>query len=120
MNIYNVVAEVYNYNNKSRGVHSFSDNMKLKKNPKQVEQTKLDEYVESEYIRSKILKITDKIHSGFELTATELEFLREESPGAYEVALEVKREREQYAKELENCKSKEEVKKLKLKKDLKY
>lgn len=58
--------------------------------------------------------IDTKLQAGRELTAEEIEYLKRNDPEALKEYEEVKRERESYKKQLKNCKSKEEVEKLKM------
>ncbi len=58
--------------------------------------------------------IDTKLQAGGELTAEEIEYLKKNDPEALKEYKEVKRERESYKKQLKNCKSKEEVEKLKM------
>ena len=58
--------------------------------------------------------IDTKLQAGGELTAEELEYLKKNDPEALKEYEEVKREKESYKKQLKNCKSKEEVEKLKM------
>jgi hypothetical protein len=60
----------------------------------------------------KMSSIHGKMLAGGKLTKEEMEYLRENNPELYEKAVKIKREREQYKKELESCKSKEDVEKL--------
>ena len=58
--------------------------------------------------------IDTKLQAGGQLTAEEIEYLKKNDPEALKEYEEVKRERESYKKQLKNCKSKEEVEKLKM------
>ena len=58
--------------------------------------------------------IDSKLQAGGKLTAEEIEYLKKNDPEALKEYEEVKRERESYKKQLKNCKSKEEVEKLKM------
>ncbi len=78
------------------------------------------EVTEEDIIQSKVLRLSDKIQSGKELSNEELDFLAENSPGLYKLAREVNKEREEYRKEVEQCSTKEEVKKVKLRKNVTY
>lgn len=53
-----------------------------------------------------------KLKSGGELTDEELEYLKTKNPELYNKAIEIKRERAAYKKQLENCKTKEDVEEL--------
>lgn len=59
-----------------------------------------------------IAALDGKLKAGGLLTDDELEYLRTNSPELYQKAIEIRREREQYKKELENCKTKDDVEKL--------
>lgn len=56
--------------------------------------------------------IHGKLMTGAKLTKEELEYVREKNPEMYEQAVKAEREREQYKKELENCRTKEDVERL--------
>ena len=58
--------------------------------------------------------IDAKLQAGGKLTAEEIEYLKKNDPEALKEYEEVQRERESYKKQLKNCKSKEEVEKLKM------
>ena len=58
--------------------------------------------------------IDSKLQAGGKLTPEEIEYLKKNDPEALKEYEEVKRERESYKKQLKNCKSKEEVEKLKM------
>lgn len=58
--------------------------------------------------------IDTKLQAGGELTAEEIEYLKKNDPDALKEYEEVQRERASYKKQLKNCKSKEEVEKLKM------
>ncbi len=57
--------------------------------------------------------ISAKLMSGARLTQEEIEYLRKNAPEALKEYEEFQREREQYKRQLRNCKSKEEVERLK-------
>lgn len=57
--------------------------------------------------------ITSKIHSGEKLTPEEIEYLRKENPQALQAYEEIQKEKENYKNQLKNCKTKEDVEKLK-------
>ncbi len=75
---------------------------------------------EQDLVRSKILRAADKVKNGIELSAEELDFVKEHSPALYELAMQANKEREDFRKELEKCESKKQAQNIKLKKDLKY
>ncbi|GFI45654.1 hypothetical protein IMSAGC019_00966 [Lachnospiraceae bacterium] len=58
--------------------------------------------------------IDTKLQAGGELTAEEIEYLKKNDPDALKEYEEVQRERASYKKQLKDCKSKEEVEKLKM------
>lgn len=60
----------------------------------------------------KISSIDNKLKSGEELTKEEIEYLKKENPELYDEFVEIKKEREKYKKELEQCRTKEDVEKL--------
>lgn len=62
----------------------------------------------------KITDIDTKLQAGGELTAEEMEYLKKNDPEALKEYEEVQRERASYKKQLKDCKSKEEVEKLKM------
>lgn len=64
--------------------------------------------------------IDTKLQAGGELTAEEIEYLKKNDPEALKEYEEVQRERASYKKQLKNCKSKEEVEKLKMTKMRNY
>ena len=57
--------------------------------------------------------IDAKLQSGGKLTPEEIEYLKRTDPAALKEYEEIQKERESYKKQLKNCKSKEEVEKLK-------
>ncbi len=59
-----------------------------------------------------ISALDTKLRAGGELSDKELEYLKEKNPELYQKAMEIKREREAYKKELERCKTKEDVEEL--------
>ena len=59
-----------------------------------------------------ISSIYGKLMSGQELSPSELEYLRKHSPDLYEKAVKIKQERAEYKRELANCRSKEDVERL--------
>ncbi len=61
---------------------------------------------------NKMSSIANKVNSGDELSSEELDYLRQNSPELYQEYLEIQREKEAYKKQLENCKTNEEVERL--------
>ena len=61
---------------------------------------------------NKIAALDGKLKGGGELSDEELAYLKEKNPELYQKAVEIKEERKAYRKELENCRSKEDVEKL--------
>lgn len=57
----------------------------------------------------KIESLRGKLLSGQKLNAEEMDYLRENSPDDYENAVKAEKEREEYKRELEACRSKEDV-----------
>ena len=54
-------------------------------------------------------RIENKLRSGDRLSVTEKKYLRDNAPDLYEKAVKIEREREDYRKALERCKTKEEA-----------
>lgn len=87
----------------------------LRKGEKKEENTQIAQLKkEAEDARkSSILSSIDaKLKAGALLTDDELQYLRENSPELYQEAMDIKREREQYKKQLKACRTKEDVQKL--------
>lgn len=63
-----------------------------------------------------ISNLDGKLKSGATLTDDEMEYLKQNSPDLYQKAVEVKKEREEYKRELQRCKTKEDVERLNLRK----
>lgn len=61
---------------------------------------------------NKLSAIDAKLRAGDELTDDELEYLKQKNPDLYQKAIEIKQERKEYKKELEQCKTKDEVEEL--------
>lgn len=91
-----------------------------KKNTEKPEQTQkereresmmrmLAQNMESTQESNKINQLAGKLKAGMLLTSDELAYLRTKNPELYKTAMEVKCEREKYKKELEKCRTKEEV-----------
>ena len=57
--------------------------------------------------------ISAKINSGAKLTPEEIEYLRRENPQALQAYEEIQQEKENYKRQLKNCRTKEDVEKLK-------
>ncbi len=75
------------------------------------------EVTEQDRINMKVQFISEKLKSGAELSDKELDFLSKYAPGEYEVAMMAKKERESYEREARSCKTKDDVRKLKNRKD---
>lgn len=60
--------------------------------------------------------INAKLKAGADLTEDEIEYLKKNDPEAYREYEEIKREKENYKKQLKNCKTKEDVERLKMNK----
>ncbi len=75
------------------------------------------EVTEEDRINIKVQFISEKLKSGAELSDKEMDFLSKYAPGEYEVAMMAKKERESYEREAKSCKTKDDVRKLKTKKD---
>lgn len=67
-----------------------------------------------------ISSIEAKMKSGIPLSGADMEYLRLNAPTLYEKAQAIQKEREQYRKELESCRTKEDVEKLKTRKLQQY
>ena len=61
---------------------------------------------------ARLNRIENKMKTGERLSTTEMEYLRKNAPAMYEKAVKIEREREEYRRALENCKTKEEVRQL--------
>ena len=61
---------------------------------------------------NKISSIDTKLKTGQRLSSSEMSYLREHAPDLYEKAVKIEQEREQYKRELANCKTKEDVARL--------
>jgi hypothetical protein len=57
----------------------------------------------------KLGRIFAKMHAGKKLSSVEMEYLRQNAPEWYEKARKIEKEREEYRRALENCKTKDEV-----------
>jgi len=66
----------------------------------------------------KIEDIKNKMKSGKRLSHDEKEFLRINDPALYEKAIKIEKERDEFRRALANCKTKEEVMRLKVSKSL--
>ncbi len=77
---------------------------------KQIEQiaAQMKDIRESNIISS----IDTKLRTGAELTDSELLYLQKKNPELYKKAMDIKREREQYKRELKECRTKEDVERL--------
>lgn len=61
---------------------------------------------------NQLSEIDAKLKSGAELSSSEMEYLKKESPELYQEALKIKAERAQYKRELNACQTKEDVERL--------
>lgn len=80
------------------------------------EERQLEHFMEQlEDIRegNEYAQIGNKINSGAKLTPEEIEYLRRENPQALQAYEEIQQEKENYKRQLKNCRTKEEVEKLK-------
>lgn len=75
---------------------------------------RLQEQADSIREGRKSTDIDTKLQAGGELTAEEIEYLKKNDPEALKEYEEVQKERASYKKQLKDCKSKEEVEKLKM------
>jgi hypothetical protein len=72
-----------------------------------------------DWLKSKRLgDITNKMKSGKRLSHDEKEFLRIHAPDLYEKAMKIEKERDEFRRALANCKTKEEVARLKAAKSI--
>ncbi len=78
------------------------------------------EVTEEDRINIKVNFIAEKLKSGAELSDKEIDLLSKHSPAQYELAIAAKKEREEFEREAKNCKTKDDVRKLKNKKDSKF
>lgn len=78
-------------------------------NERQNKLKEMQEQFEKQRKDGAIALLDGKLRSGGELSRDELEFLKRENPELYEEALEIKRERQEYKKEIEACKTKKDV-----------
>lgn len=76
----------------------------------------IKKWAEDQRRSQKISAINGKMLSGAYLSEDEIDYLRTNCPDLYAKAVQIKREREAYKKELNNCKSKEDVEKLRQRK----
>ena len=86
------------------------------------EQRELQRFQEQlkEMRENKTPEINNKLMSGGKLTREEIEYLRKNDPQKLKEYEEIQQERESYKKQLKNCKSKEEVERLKMTRMGKY
>lgn len=59
-----------------------------------------------------LLTLYSKLHGGKKLSAEELNYLRDHDPSSYQQAKEMEAERESYKRELKQCRTKEDVERL--------
>ncbi len=64
----------------------------------------------------KMADISAKVKAGSALTSEEVEYLQRNNPAMYKEYVEIKNEKEAYKRELENCRTKDDVEELKLNK----
>lgn len=64
----------------------------------------------------RLSSIISKMQSGQDISSDDLEYLRKTSPETYEKAVKLIREKEEYERELRNCKTKEEARSLQMSK----
>lgn len=95
------------------------ENNALKKEELSPEMRELMRYQEDmDRIRkeNQMASIDVKLKSGADLTLDEIAYLKKNRPEAYQEYEEIKKERETYKNQLKNCKTKEDVEKVKLSK----
>lgn len=68
--------------------------------------------VEDQRKSGAINEISSKMKAGQDLTPAELDYLKENAPDLYEKYMEIQKERDQYKKELDRCRTKEDVRNL--------
>ncbi|MDR0303648.1 MAG: hypothetical protein LBH98_02605 [Chitinispirillales bacterium] len=61
------------------------------------------------YKTVRLESILSKLKQGRKLSSDDMEYLRNNAPSMYEKALKIQKEREEYRKALENCKTKDEA-----------
>ena len=81
---------------------------------RQIEQFKED--LKKMRENNELASIANKMKSGDKLTAEELEYLQRNSPELYRQYVEIQQEKEAYKRELESCKTKDEVEKVRINK----
>jgi hypothetical protein len=81
--------------------------------------TKKDSYISAPIKKQKeeektqrLQKIFSKMASGRKLSSADMEYLRENAPEWYEKAVKIEKEREEFRRELENCKTKDDARML--------
>lgn len=74
--------------------------------------TRLRKQAEDVRKSNALAAIRGKMLSGADLTSEEMEYLKVNNPQMYQQAVEARQEREAYKKQLENCKTQEEVDRL--------
>ncbi len=84
-----------------------------KEQPKSAEEAML-ESLQTDSSTSMMQQIRAKMAAGKRLSAKEMDFLKENDPQTYQKAKEIEMEREAYERELKQCKTKEEVQRVKL------
>lgn len=72
--------------------------------------------VEDQLRQQKLSAIHGKMKAGLRLTGMDMEYLRRYAPELYKKAAQIEKEREEYRRELEKCKTKEEVQRLNMQK----
>jgi hypothetical protein len=68
----------------------------------------------------RIYSIVSKLKSGMKLSGSDMEYLKTHAPALYEEAVKIEKEREEYRRELEQCRTKEEVQRLNTQKMQQY
>lgn len=81
---------------------------------RQIEQFKED--LKKMRENNELASIANKMKSGDKLTAEELEYLQRNNPELYRQYVEIQQEKEAYKRELESCKTKDEVEKVRINK----
>lgn len=88
------------------------NNISMKKGDEDPQMEKLRRQAESVRDNNAVTTLDNKLKAGAALTAGELDYLRVHSPQLYREAMDIKQERERYKRELQGCKTKDEVDRL--------
>lgn len=100
-----------NYTNHANSLNSKETTSK--EQPKSAEEAML-ESLQTDSDTSMMQQIRTKMAAGKRLSSKEMDYLKENDPQTYQKAKEIEMEREAYERELKQCKTKEEVQRVKL------